>query len=240
MAGTRFHGWPEQAYAVLLQLEGEPSRETRERIRRQRETQVRQPMIDLLNDLADVDPWYEDFAVWSYGSTAFWWQNQCAIVRVTRNVYIGFGFNLDGLRIGASWRHADADQIARFRAAAAADESGRTLQDLVSSLAADGHKINGDLMKRTPRGYPADHPRADLLRHRSLTAGRELDSGAVRDVGPVYRACERLRPLLGWLAEHTAIAQERTGVNTLSEPVRGLVRAFPGEWNRRLRASPQC
>jgi hypothetical protein len=61
--GTRFHGWPEQAYAVLLQLEGEPSRETRERIRRHREEQVRQPMIDLLNDLADVDPWHEDFSV---------------------------------------------------------------------------------------------------------------------------------------------------------------------------------
>jgi hypothetical protein len=60
----RFQGWPEQAYAVLLTLEGEPSRETRERVRRDREEYVRQPMIDLLNDLADVDPWYEDFAVW--------------------------------------------------------------------------------------------------------------------------------------------------------------------------------
>jgi hypothetical protein len=27
----------------------------------------------------------------------------------------------------------------------------------------------------------------------------------VRDVEPVYRACERLRPLLGWLAEHVAV-----------------------------------
>ena len=50
--GTRIHGWPEQGYAVLLQLSGEPSRETRERLRRDRERHVRQPMIDLLNDLA--------------------------------------------------------------------------------------------------------------------------------------------------------------------------------------------
>jgi hypothetical protein len=74
--GTRFRGWPEQAYPVLLKLGGEPSRETRERVRRHREEHVRQPMIDLLNDLADVDPWYEDFAVWRYASTAYWWQNQ--------------------------------------------------------------------------------------------------------------------------------------------------------------------
>jgi hypothetical protein len=101
--GTRFHGWPEQAYAVLLQLSGEPSRETRERARRDRERHVRQPMIDLLNDLADVDPWYEDFSVWRYASTAYWWQNQCAIVRVARNVEIAFRFSLDGLQVKAAW-----------------------------------------------------------------------------------------------------------------------------------------
>jgi uncharacterized protein (DUF2461 family) len=204
--GTRFHGWPEQAGDVLLQLGGEPSRELRERVRRDREKQVRQPMIDLLNDLADADPWYEDFAVWRYASTAYWWQNQCAIVRVARNVEIGFRFNLDGLQVKAAWWYAGPGQIASFRAAAAAEESGRTLQDLVSSLAADGHEILGDVMKRVPRGYHAGHPRAGLLKHRSLAAARELDSDAVRDVEPVYRACERLRPLLEWLAGHTAAA----------------------------------
>lgn len=202
--GTLFHGWPEQAYAVLLQLGGEPSREIRERVRRDREAQVRQPMIDLFNDLADADPWYEDFAVWRYASTAYWWQNQCGIVRVARNVEIGFRFNLDGLRIGAAWRYAGSAQIALFRAAAAADQSGRALENLVLSLAADGHDILGDVMTRVPRGYSADHPRAALLKHRSLIAARELDSEAVHDVEPVYRACERLRPLLAWLAENTA------------------------------------
>jgi hypothetical protein len=45
----------------------------------------------------------------------------------------------------------------------------------VSSLAADGHEFLGDVMKRVPRGYPASHPRAGLLKHRSLIAARELD-----------------------------------------------------------------
>jgi uncharacterized protein (DUF2461 family) len=202
--GTRFHGWPDQAYAVLLKLDGEPSRETRERMRRDREQQVRQPMIDLLNDLADADPWYEDFAVWRYASTAYWWQNQSAIVRVAPSIDISFRFNLDGLQIKAAWWYAGPQQIALFRAAAAADKSGRRLEDLVVSLAADGYQVLGDVMKRVPRGYPADHPRADLLKHRSLMAAREFEPDAVGDVEPVYRACQRLRPLLGWLAEHTA------------------------------------
>jgi hypothetical protein len=208
----RFHGWPEHAYAVLLTLEGEPSGETRERVRRDREEYVRQPMIDLLNDLADVDPWYEDFAVWRYASTAWWWQNQCAVVRVARNIEIGFRFNLNVLRISAAWWYAGAEQIAAFRAATAADESGSTLEDLVSSLAADGHEILGDVMKRIPRGYPADHSRADLLKHRSLIAARNLESDAVGDVEPAYQACERLRPLLVWLAEHVVVAPQRAGV----------------------------
>jgi hypothetical protein len=200
--GKRFRGWPEQAYAVLLELGGEPSQETRQRVRRQREELVRQPMIDLLNDLADEDPWYEDYSVWSYASTAYWWQNQCAVVRVARNVEIGFRFNLDGLLIKAAWWYAGPEQIASFRAAAAADASGRALEVLVSSLAADGYEILGDVMKRVPRGFAADHPRAGLLKHRSLIAARELESDTVRDVEPVYRTCQRLRPLLEWLAEH--------------------------------------
>jgi hypothetical protein len=197
---------------VLLELGGEPSRDTRERVRRDREKCVRRPMIDLLNDLADADPWYEDFAVWHYASTAWWWQNQSAIVRVARTIYIGFRFSLDGLRIGAAWRHGDSEEIAAFRAAVAADESGRSLDAILSSLAADGHEIRGDVMKRVPRGYPADHPRAGLLRHRSLTAACELESDTVRDVEPVYRACERLRPLLGWLAEHVVVAPQAAHV----------------------------
>jgi uncharacterized protein (DUF2461 family) len=209
--GTRFHGWPEQAYAVLLELGGEPSRETRERVRRRREELVRRPMIDLLNDVADTDSCYEDYSVWGYASTAFWWQNQCAVVRIARNVEIGFRFSLDGLRIRGGWQYGGPEQIALFRAATAADDSGRTLEDVVSSLAADGHAILGDVMKRVPRGYSADHPRAGLLRHRSLIAVRELEPDAVRDVEPVFRACERMRPLLGWLAEHVVVAPQPAG-----------------------------
>jgi uncharacterized protein (DUF2461 family) len=208
--GTRFHGWPERAFAVLLQLSGDPSLETRQRVRRDREAHVRQPMIDLLSDLADLDCRYEDFSVWRYASTAYWWQNQCAVVRVAPSVEISLRFSLDGLRVGAGWRYASSTQIALYRTAVDADESGRRLEDLVQSLAADGHEIRGDAMKRVPRGYPAGHPRAALLRHRSLIAAREFEPEGVHDVSPVHDACERLRPLLGWLAEHTAEASEAT------------------------------
>jgi hypothetical protein len=67
-------------------------------------------------------------------------------------------------------------------------------------------------VKRVPRGYPADHPRAGLVKYRSLIAAREFEPDAVRDVEPVYRACDRLRPLLGWLSENAVVTQEGTKV----------------------------
>ncbi len=47
--------------------------------------------------------------------------NQSAIVRVAGNIEIGLCFNLDGLRIQAAWWYAGGEEIARFRAATAAE-----------------------------------------------------------------------------------------------------------------------
>lgn len=41
---------------VLWQLQGEPTHATRERYRADRERLVRQPMIAMLNEVADTDP----------------------------------------------------------------------------------------------------------------------------------------------------------------------------------------
>ncbi|HEX8079390.1 MAG TPA: DUF2461 family protein [Jatrophihabitans sp.] len=163
-------------------------------------------MIDLLNDLADTDPFYQDFSVWRYASTAYWWQNQCAIVRVGRNIEIGFRFNLDGLRVQAAWWYADPEQIARYRSAVAEQSSGGHLQELLCSLTAQGYEVLGDTLRRVPRGIRPDHPRADLLRHRSLIAARELEADvSLVDVDPVHRSCEQLRPLLDWLRKNVTV-----------------------------------
>ncbi|MEU0388996.1 hypothetical protein [Streptomyces chartreusis] len=80
----QFTGWPEQAMDVLWQLQGEPTQATRERCRADCERLVRQPMIALLNEVADTDPRYEDFSVWHYRTDSWWWQHQGAVVRLGR------------------------------------------------------------------------------------------------------------------------------------------------------------
>jgi len=200
----RFTGWPEQAFDVLLQLEGEPSVAVREKWRKDREQLVRQPMIALLNSVADADPTYEDFSVWGYGTMVWWWQRQFAIVRLHDGVELGVRFDLDGLEVGGG---AMFGPLEPFRAAVADESSGPALASVLEDLRGKGFTISGgDLLKRGPRGYPADHPRAELLRYRRLTADRPLGCEdwlhTTETVDRVLAGFGELRPLMSWLADH--------------------------------------
>ncbi|MFF0341337.1 DUF2461 family protein [Kribbella sp. NPDC004875] len=204
-----FEGWPREAFGVLVRLEGEPSAAVRRECRREREELVRQPMIGLLNAVADADAEYEDFSVWGYGDVLLRaWQRQNSIIRLARNVELGVGFDLDGLEVGVAWWYAPSVQIERYRAAVADPGSGRRLVAIVRRLEAQGFVISGDLLKRPLRGYPADHPRAELLRRKSLIARRPLGCDewihTPAAVDHVLAALTELRPLSHWLVKHVA------------------------------------
>ncbi|HVX45150.1 MAG TPA: DUF2461 family protein [Mycobacteriales bacterium] len=202
----RFTGWPTGAFDVLLELDGDPPAAVRERCRKDRERLVRQPMIALLQDLADADESYDDFTVEGFVSPHYGrWQHQYAAIRLARNVVIGLAFDLDGLRLRGSWWPADPARLQRYRAAIADDHSGPELARILQDR---GSAITGDVMKRAPRGYPADHARADLLRHRSLTVevalGCEDWLHTPEVVDRVLAAAAELRPFTAWFAAHVA------------------------------------
>ncbi|GAA1520214.1 hypothetical protein GCM10009741_21080 [Kribbella lupini] len=194
---------------MLLQLEGDPAVAVRERVRRDREDLVRRPMIELLNVVADQDPAYEDFSVWGYGEVLLRaWQRQSAIVRLACNVELGVRFDLDGLEVGVAWWYAPSVQIERYRAAVADDGSGRRLVAILRKLDAEGFELSGEQLKRPLRGYPPEHPRAALLRHKSVIAFRPLGcddwihTPAAAD--QVLAAFTQLRPLARWLVKNVA------------------------------------
>ncbi|MEV6283973.1 DUF2461 family protein [Kribbella sp. NPDC051770] len=204
-----FIGWPSAAFDVLLQLEGEPSADTRRACRRDREALVREPMIALLNVVADADPAYEDFSVWGYGEVILQaWQRQHAIVRMARNVELTVRFDLDGLTVALCWWYAPSPQIDRYRTAVAADGPGRRLVTILRSLERDGFTITGDQLKRPLRGSPPDHPRASLPRHKSLIASRPLGCEpwlhTPEAADHVLTAFTQLRPLTHWLQKNVA------------------------------------
>lgn len=70
------------------------------------------------------------------------------------------------------------DQLARFYEAIDADKSGKQLVKLVAAAEDAGLDVGGSALKTAPRGYPKDHPRVALLRHKGLTTSRRYKAGA--------------------------------------------------------------
>ena len=80
-------------------------------------------------------------------------------------------FSADGLAVGNGRYQLEADQLARFRAAVDDDHSGEELAAILDKLEGDGIQVHGTgTLKTAPRGYPPDHPRIELLRHKGLYA----------------------------------------------------------------------
>jgi uncharacterized protein (TIGR02453 family) len=77
-----------------------------------------------------------------------------------------------GVRIGAGFYHAEPDRLAAIRTAIADPVTGPELERVLAALERRGWARSGDRLKTAPRGYPADHPRIDLLRHKDLAMGR--------------------------------------------------------------------
>jgi uncharacterized protein (TIGR02453 family) len=117
----------------------------------------------------------------------------------------------DGLFAGGGFGFSHTpEQVHRLRRAVDDDVVGMTLQRLVDTLRNGGYEIGGDTLKTRPRGYPADHPRIELLRHRTLWAvkrwapGPDLHSSAASEL--VRQVWRSVRPLLDWLDEHVGPA----------------------------------
>ncbi|OLT22244.1 TIGR02453 family protein [Pseudonocardia sp. CNS-139] len=111
-----------------------------------------------------------------------------------------------GLVAAGGYYQMAPDQVARFRTAVAEDRRGTELERLLDTLTADGLTVAGERLRTRPRGYDADHPRIDLLRHKGIYGSRVWppddvlhEPGALDRVATAWRA---LTPLVEWLADH--------------------------------------
>jgi uncharacterized protein (TIGR02453 family) len=111
-------------------------------------------------------------------------------------LYVHVGYDAaskkDQLMTGGGLYMMDSSQLAKYRAAALGDEKGRELARIVAAVRKRGASIEaGDTLKTLPRGVPAEHPRADLLKLKGLVA--------MYDGIPAKTL--RSRELAGWLVE---------------------------------------
>ena len=106
---------------------------------------------------------------------------------------------------GGAWR-LESDQVERYRRAVADEVQGPRLRTEVDRLAAEGWDIGGDRLTRVPKGYDVDDGRAELLRHRSLHAGRLFGYAdwlhGPAALGHVRTAWQDLTALNAWLADN--------------------------------------
>jgi uncharacterized protein (TIGR02453 family) len=111
-----------------------------------------------------------------------------------------------GVRTGAGFYEASSPRLASIRAAIDDDRRGQELERLLAGLKADGWDVGGERLKTTPRGYSADHPRIELLRHKSMTVGRShgfepvVHTPELLDV--VRDDWRELRPFVEWVAQN--------------------------------------
>jgi uncharacterized protein (TIGR02453 family) len=111
-----------------------------------------------------------------------------------------------GIRTGAGFYEASSPRLAAYRDAVADDKTGPQLKRVLTKLAKAGFEVGGDRLKTAPRGYAADHPRIELLRHRSLTVGHWIGFEPVvhtPELLDLVRADWRaLKPLVDWVAKN--------------------------------------
>ena len=110
--------------------------------------------------------------------------------------------------------HALPAQTEQFRDAVADDATGQEVEPIVAGLASAGFALEGATLKTRPRGYPADHPRIDLLRRKELMAIQRLGTPSWLEtpeaVDQVRAAWRQVRPLTDWVTAHVDSARPGT------------------------------
>ena len=111
-----------------------------------------------------------------------------------------------GVRVGVGFYEASTDRLAAIRAAIDDGGHGTDLETILAGLTSSGWDLGGDQLKTAPRGYDVDHPRIALLRHKSMTLGKDLG------FAPVIHSAElvdRVRadwrdatPFVEWVLAH--------------------------------------
>jgi uncharacterized protein (TIGR02453 family) len=207
-----FAGFPESALDFYDDLEVDNTRSYWEKHKETYATSVRAPMLALAAALGpefgeakvyrpyrdvrfakDKTPYKTHQGAFVQGGTATGWY-----VEVSAR----------GVRTGAGFYRPEPPALAAIRAAIDHDRIGGELEDLLAVLAAEGFEVGGERLKTSPRGYPRDHPRIELLRHTTLVVGRAhgfapvIHTPGLLDV--VRDDWRALRPLVEWVATNAA------------------------------------
>jgi uncharacterized protein (TIGR02453 family) len=201
-----FSGWPDEALEFYEGLAADNSKIYWTRHKQTYDDCVLGPMTELVAELA---PEFGEAKIFRpYRDVRF--SKDKTPYKTHIGALVGSGyvqFSAQGLAAGDGMYHLASDQLERYRQAVAGDRAGTQLTKVIAEVEGQGIEVHGqDPLKTAPRGYPADHPRIDLLRYKGLIAWQQWSAaewlGTAAAAGRITGFLRAARPLSTWLTEH--------------------------------------
>jgi uncharacterized protein (TIGR02453 family) len=203
---TAFLGWPEECQRFFIGLELDNSKKYFDAHRMVYEEAVRGPMVALISSL---EPEYGPGKVFRPNRDIRFSKDKSPY-KTNVAGYAGMGgrggylaLDARGLTVAAGRYELTPAQLTKYRKKAAADATGEPLAAIVAKLEKAGYSMGGEALKRVPAGWPQDHPRARLLRHKLIYIYKDfglqpwLGSPAARK--QVVKVWTDAKPLNDWL-----------------------------------------
>ncbi|MFC4007943.1 DUF2461 domain-containing protein [Nonomuraea purpurea] len=203
-----FTGFPDEAFLFYEGLEADNSKAYFAQHKQLYEDAVRAPMLALTDELAAEFGSAHLFR--PYRDVRFakdkspYKTHQGAFVDRMPGIGLYVEISSEGVFAAGGCYTRASDQVARYRAAVDEDLTGKPLSSITDALVSAGYVLEGERLKTRPRGFDEDHPRIDLLRHKSLYAGLVFEpepwvhTAAVH--GRVADAWRAFGPLVEWMS----------------------------------------
>lgn len=211
MPAVAFRGWPAAAVEFFAGLEVDNSKAYWTEHRATYEDDVKAPFLALSEEVEDEFGPLRLFR--PYRDVRFakdkrpYKTEAGALTEGEGGTFFYVALRASGLYVGAGYYRLESDQLDRYRRAVGEEATGGALVDAMAAVASAGLTIETfDQLKRAPPGWPADHPRIDLLRRKGLHVSRAfaparwLSTAGARDrIVGTWRAAA---PVCEWLDAH--------------------------------------
>jgi uncharacterized protein (TIGR02453 family) len=173
-----FAGWPVEAIEFYEGLEADNSKAYWQTHKEVYERAVKAPMEHLLAELSA-----------EFGEGRIFRPHRDVRFSADKSPYkttcaatLGDGYvslSAEELMMASGLYMPDPDELQRYRTAVEDQASGSELATIVAALRSAGYQVMAhDVLKTAPRGFPREHPRIELLRHKGIAMTRSWPVGA--------------------------------------------------------------
>ncbi|MGA4838183.1 DUF2461 domain-containing protein [Streptomyces sp. G45] len=210
-----FAGFPPELFTFLAGLEKDNSKTYWEAHKPVWEASVKEPVTRLMADLDDEFGPLRTFRPnrdvrFSKDKSPYkTWVGVTTSDRAVGGIGAFLRLDADGMRLAGGAMALAPDQIKRFRAAVDDAGAAAEFEDIRRALAEQELTIGPGMppvLKRVPSGYPAEHPRAELLRWKGAVVIKDHERAdwmhepeAIDAVRSLWRA---IWPLKEWIDTH--------------------------------------